>query len=247
MFLFQNIFIASRATAKSLSDGKVWFYLVLPTILALAAWMILFIFSLGALSQMLMQTPPLSFFVAWGMLWLAKILAILSGWIGITCIAYLVGLFFTSVFILPVLLKHIDQTQYPELLSAGNSFWASSAFYSLWIIFLFIVLWILTLPLWFVPGMALILPLLLMAWLNYKTYTFEILSDFSNAIEKKEILQKHAASLFLLGFLLAIVAHLPIVCLLSPAITALTFSHYVLFALKELRKEAIITIKAEEQ
>ena len=243
MFLYKNITNACRATIESLSDGKVWLYLVLPTLLALFAWIILLIFSLGFLSDALMETPPLSFMVAWGMLWLAKILAVLSGWVSITGIAYLVGLAFTAIFILPVLLKHIAARQYPELVAAGKSFVGSTAAYSCAMIALFILLWIVTLPLWFMPGAALILPLVLMAWLNYKTYTFEILADFSTKIEKKKLLQKHATSLFLLGFLMSIVAHLPVVCLFAPGITALAFSHYVLAALKELRGEAVLTVE----
>lgn len=246
MFLVANITQACRATVASLSDGKVWLYLVMPTLLALCAWMVLLIFSLGALSEVLMESPPLSFFVAWGMLWLAKILAVLSGWVSITGLAYLVGLAFTAIFILPVLLKHIAATQYPELVAAGKSFFGATALYSCAMILLFVLLWIITFPLWFLPGAALVLPLVLMAWLNYKTYTFEILADFSTTAEKKELLQKHATSLFLLGFLLAIVAHLPIVCLFAPGVTALAFSHYVLAALKDIRGEAVIVVESEK-
>lgn len=247
MILFNNLFLTLRATLKSLADGKIWFYLFVPTLLALFVWVLLLIFSLGALSEKLMDAPPLSLMVAWGMISLAKMLALISGWISITGLSYLIGLLVTSIFILPLLLKHIGKTQYADLVFAGNSFWGSTALYSCWVIFLYVLLWVLTLPLWFVPGVALILPLVLMAWLNYKTYTFEILADFAISAEKKEILQKHFLSLFLLGLLLSLVAHLPILCLFAPGITALAFSHYVLLALKELRGDAILSVEVQNK
>lgn len=81
MILFNNLFLTLRATLKSLTDGKIWFYLFVPTLLALFVWVLLLIFSLGALSEKLMDAPPLSLMVAWGMISLAKILALISGWI----------------------------------------------------------------------------------------------------------------------------------------------------------------------
>ncbi len=236
-----------RSTLKSLMEGQVWVYLLLPIFLTLLVWVALFLFSLDALINMLMESPPLSYMVTWGFLWLAKFLAILSGWIGITSLSYLCSLFFTAILILPFLLKHIAREDYPHLVMAGKTSFTQTVLYSLGIVLLFAFLWILTLPLWFVPGVAFILPFVLMAWLNYKTYAFDILSEFATPSEKTEILKIHGKPLFFLGFLMAVLAHFPFLTMFVPGLAALFFSHYLLLALDDLRNGAVLSVEAEKE
>jgi uncharacterized protein involved in cysteine biosynthesis len=101
------------------------------------------------------------------------------------------------------------------------------------------------LPLWIIPGLSLILPLLLMAWLNRRTFAYDALSLHATDAEWRNLSQQHKSPLFMLGLLMALLAHLPIIGLIVPAIAALSFVHYGLESLRRLRGGAVVTIEGE--
>jgi uncharacterized protein involved in cysteine biosynthesis len=110
---------------------------------------------------------------------------------------------------------------------------------------LFIVGWLLTLPLWIIPGLSLILPLLLMAWLNRRTFAYDALSMHATDDEWQALRRQQKTPMFMLGLTMALFAHVPIIGLLVPALAALSFVHYGLEALRRTRGGALVTIVGE--
>ncbi len=102
-----------------------------------------------------------------------------------------------------------------------------------------------TIPLWLIPGFSLLIPLLLMGWLNRRTFAYDALSMHATEGEWQDIRQRQKAPLFMLGLTMALLAHVPVIGLLVPALAALSFVHYGLEALRRSRGGAVVTIEGE--
>ena len=102
-----------------------------------------------------------------------------------------------------------------------------------------------TLPLWLIPGMGLVLPIYWLAWLNRRTFAYDALAAHATKEEWKALFEKHRGKLLLLGVLLGLVAHVPLVGLLAPAFGALAYVHYGLEALRRERRGAAAVIEGE--
>jgi hypothetical protein len=73
----------------------------------------------------------------------------------------------------------------------------------------FIVAWVATIPLWLIPGFSLLIPLLLMGWLNRRTFAYDALSMHASAGEWQAIRSGQKTPLFMLGLTMALLAHIP--------------------------------------
>ncbi len=102
--------------------------------------------------------------------------------------------------------------------------------------------WLLTFPLWLIPGLALIQPLFWMAWLNRRTFSYDALSMHAT-LEEQNLLQKEKKKpLLMLGLIIALVAYVPVIGLLTPSLAALAYVHYCLEALRQLRQGAVVAV-----
>jgi hypothetical protein len=127
----------------------------------------------------------------------------------------------------------------------GKDSFVAAAVNSVLASILFIAGWLLTLPLWIVPGLSLVLPLLLMAWYNRRTFAYDALSLHATPEEWAVLKPQAKGPMFMLGLTMALLAHVPIIGLLVPALAALSFVHYGLETLRRSRGGAVVTIQGE--
>ncbi|MBI4740976.1 MAG: EI24 domain-containing protein [Betaproteobacteria bacterium] len=231
----------------TLGRGRVWLLLLGPAVLALVAWSALAIFVLDGLIATFLDLPPMTWLTTWGAVWLAHLFAVLGGWLLILAAAYLTAILLAAILVLPLLLKHVAATDYPELARMGKDSLTAATWNSVSAALLFIAGWLLTLPLWLVPGLGLLLPLFWMAWLNRRTFAYDALAVHATDEEWRGLRRQHAAPLLMLGVTLALLAHLPLIGLLAPTLAALAYIHYTLEALRQLRQGAIVTIVGEKE
>jgi len=237
-----GVILAIQRSIRTLGRGRVWLYMLGPAILAFFAMIGLSVFLLQHLITTFIEQPPMSWIVAWGAFWLAKLLAVLGGWVVILAATYLVAMLLSAIIILPLLLDHLSETDYPDLARMGSDSVVEGAWNSTWSAVLFIVGWLLTLPLWMIPGLGLILPFFWMAWLNRRTFTFDALAVHATEQEWRELRRKKATPLLGLGLVMALLAYVPFVGLLAPSLAALAYVHYCLEALRGLRQGAVVTV-----
>ena len=237
-----GVILAIQRSIRTLGRGRVWLYMLGPAILAFFAMIGLSVFLLQHLITTFIEQPPMSWIVAWGAFWLAKLLAVLGGWVVILAATYLVAMLLSAIIILPVLLDHLSETDYPDLARMGSDSVVEGAWNSTWSAVLFIVGWLLTLPLWMIPGLGLILPFFWMAWLNRRTFTFDALAVHATEQEWRELRRQKATPLLGLGLVMALLAYVPFVGLLAPSLAALAYVHYCLEALRGLRQGAVVTV-----
>ena len=237
-----DVMLALTRTLASLRQGKIWLYVLIPALVSLIFTAGFALWGLGLLVEQMLAYPPMTLLISWGLVWLAYALAYLGGWMAIFAAAYLTASLLAAIIILPLMLNHLARSEYQDIAPMGADSFTAATVNSVLASILFIAAWLITLPLWLIPGLSLILPMLLMAWLNRRTFAYDALSMHATEDEWRDLKQRHKAPLFMLGLTMALLAHIPILGLLVPAITALSFVHYGLEALRRTRDGALVTI-----
>jgi uncharacterized protein involved in cysteine biosynthesis len=92
-----------------------------------------------------------------------------------------------------------------------------------------------TLPLWLIPGMAIVLPVLLAGYLNYRGYSYDALSAHAGTDELDDVLVRERSGLYLAGIVAGLLAFVPVLNLIAPAYAGLAYIHYCLEALRRTR------------
>jgi CysZ protein len=237
-----GVILALMRTMTTLARSRAWLLILGPAVVALMVWIGMTIFLLDDLISGFITVPPMSWLTGWGAVWLAKLFAVLGGWLLILAASYVTAMLLAAIFVLPLLLNHVAAADYPELARRGKDSVTASTWNSILAALLFIVGWVVTLPLWLIPGLGLILPLFWMAWLNRRTFAYDALAVHATDDEWHELRRRHAGPLLMLGITLALVAHIPLVGLLAPALAALAYIHYSLEALRGMRQGEVGTI-----
>ena len=240
-----DVMQAIARTLANLRHGKIWVYVLTPALFSLLLSIGLAIWALGWMVQEMMAWPPMTLLVGWGLVWLAYILAYLGGWMAIFAAAYLTASLLAAIVIMPLMLKFLSATEYRDLAPMGKDSFIAAAVNSVGASILFVLAWVLTIPLWLIPGFSLLIPLLLMGWLNRRTFAYDALSMHASDSEWQAIRSGQKTPLFMLGLTMALLAHIPVVGLLVPALAALSFVHYGLEALRRSRGGALVTIEGE--
>ena len=238
-----DVMLALARTFGSLRTGKVWLYVLTPALLSLLLAIGLAIWALGWAVEQMMAFPPMTLLVSWGLVWLAHILAYLGGWMAIFALAYLMASLLAAIVIMPLMLRHLSQGEYRDVAAMGKDSFVAAAVNSIGASLIFIVAWVVTIPLWLIPGFSLLVPLLLMGWLNRRTFAYDALSMHATDGEWASLRVAQKTPLFMLGLTMALLAHIPLVGLLAPALAALSFVHFGLEALRRSRGEAVVTIE----
>lgn len=227
---------ALQRSLASLAQGKVWLYILGP---AFAALLLLFVLGLASLDYLVggfIEQPPMSWIAGWGAVWLAKLLALLGGWLVLLSASYLVAVLLTAVLVLPLMLNYVAARDYADLSRQGSDSFVASTWNSVWAAVLFIIGWIVTMPLWLIPGLGLLLPMFWIGWLNRRTYAYDALSAHATGDEWRRLRREHALPLLGLGLAMAALTHIPFVGLLAPSLAALAYIHYGLESLRRLRQ-----------
>ena len=175
---------------------------------------------------------------------MAHFLAVLGGWLVILSASYLLAVVLTALLVLPLILRLLSINDYPDLARLGKDSFVASAWNSVWAALLFILGWLATLPLWLVPGLGLVLPLFRMAWLNRRTFAYDVLAAHTTVDEWRALRKQQAMPLLALGVIMAALTHIPFVGLLAPSLAALAYIHFCLEALRRLRQGAVVAIVA---
>ena len=240
-----DVVLALMRTMSSLRSGHIWAYVLAPALVSLVLWIALAFRGLGLIVEWLLGHQPMTILIGWGVAWLATLLAYMGAWMAIFACAYLTASLLAAIIIMPLLLNRLAATEYRDVAPMGKDSFVAATVNSIFASILFVAGWLLTLPLWIIPGLSLILPLLLMAWYNRRTFAYDALSMHASVEEWASLRPRAKGPMFMLGLTMALLAHVPVLGLLVPALAALSFIHYGLEALRRSRGGAIVSIEGE--
>ena len=149
---------------------------------------------------------------------------------------YVTALVITAVFTMPMMVGHVALKNYPELERKQGGTAVGSVKNAAVAIIVYCVGWLLSLPLWLFSPFAVVLPIILMAYLNQRLFRYDALAEHASREEYEQIVERSGKKLYLLGALVGLLQFVPVLNLFSPVYVALTFIHLCLAELKQLRQ-----------
>ena len=236
----------TQALRRALRD------LVQPRIIGLIIWPVLLATILWGGLALFFRAP----LYAWAQLWLASYglsgtyFGISIAWLGdslalllffalLIPLINITALLITSAFAMPLLLRYVSEKDYAELETKGGGNIWGSVWNTLIGVSIFCILWIVTLPLWLIPPLAIVLPILLSAYLNQKLFGYDALADHASEPEYKTLVRQTRSNLWLLAILVAFIQFIPLANFIAPVFMGLAFIHYTLARLKLLRSTPV--------
>lgn len=151
-------------------------------------------------------------------------------------LAFFGSILLTSFFVMPVVLRTVVNTDFKHLQKKQGGSLVGSLVNILWAIALFVAAFFMTLPLWFLPGFQVAIPLFLTAWLNKKVFLYDVLQDYASKDERKLIEKTDAFPLLGMGLMLGLLNYVPLVFFITPVLSAFSYTYYGLNALERHRK-----------
>jgi hypothetical protein len=183
-------------------------------------------------------------------------------------ISLLVFIAFTTV---PAIVKIVArQHAYKDMEKKKGGDLLGSFLYTIWSALICLALVMLTLPVWWVPPLVAVLPPLIWGWLTMRLMSYDVLAQHASPHERDAILHQHRWPLLAMGIASGMLGAVPtffwvtsaLALVLFPIISfvalwvyslifvfaALWFAHYLLAALKELRRmESDQSLNADER
>lgn len=148
---------------------------------------------------------------------------------------HLTALAITAIFAMPVIVDHIAKIYYPGLERRKGGTLAGSVKNTVIALAVYLVLVVISLPLWLIAPLAVILPVLLTAWLNQRLFRYDALAEHASAEELKRIGGHATAPYLILGVVAGLVQFVPVLNLFLPAYMGLAFTHLCLGELQRVR------------
>jgi CysZ protein len=228
----------------SLLHPKMLWLMVWPVIVALVIWVTLAAFYWSEAAQwiaaQLHQWPPYEWAVSF---WPFNLIAAWFGWILLLLIfvpvVLITAVLIISVVSMPAMVAHVGGRDYPGLARRKGGTFAGSLWNAIAALVLLALLFAVSLPLWLIPLLWPVLPIVLFGYFNQRVFRYDALAEHGTVAEIAEIVRRHRGELFLLGVALALIGHVPVLGLFTPVYGGLVFIHYGLARLGELRGKPI--------
>jgi hypothetical protein len=243
----------SRALAKalvSLLHPKMLFLMVWPLLIALAFWTALGVLfwtqAISWLAEEIGATPgldwmvtlwPLSLLGAHHLAWLALLLLFIPA--VLVSAVLIIGLF-----AMPAMVNHVESRDYAGLARHNGSGLAGALWNSVAALLLLTLLALASLPLWLLPPLWPVLPVLLFAYFNQRVFSYDALAEHASQAELGLVIRRNRGQLFVLGILLSLASHIPFLGFFTPVYAGLVFIHFCLDRLEDLRSGPIDGVAA---
>lgn len=150
-------------------------------------------------------------------------------------LVWLTALFILGVFGMGQMVDHVAAVSFPDLERRHGGGVAGSIANGLATLLGMLVLAIVTLPLWLLAPLWPLIPLVIFAWANQRLLRYDALAEHADRAEMARLFRERRGALYLMGFLLALFAFVPLVGFIGPVVFGLAFIRYLLGALAEHR------------
>jgi len=145
------------------------------------------------------------------------------------------ALLITAIVAMPVMLEYVAQRDYPQLERRRGGSTAGGVWNALAATLVYLLLWLLTLPLWLFGVPAIVLPVLLNGWLNDRLFRYDALAQHASREEYALLRQRAGGSFYLLGCSASLIQLVPLLNLIAPVYSGLSFIHFGCAELSKLR------------
>jgi hypothetical protein len=169
----------------------------------------------------------------------------------------------------PAIVKLVAERRFPALQAQHGGTWYGSLALSAGSAVVALLALFVSLPLWFIPPFALVLPPLIWGWLTYRVMAYDTLSDHASVKERQQLMRERRSALLAIGIISGYLGAAPaalwalgaFTVILAPlmlvisiwlytmvfAFSSLWFAHYLLAALQRqraLQAQAVPDVRA---
>lgn len=145
-----------------------------------------------------------------------------------------------GLYVTPPVVNYLTGKEFKGIEKKGDSGLVMSLWVTLKAVVVFLIAWIVTLPLWLIPGMAFVLPVLLTAYLLMTVMRFDSLSGHATKVEMAEVKKRDSTSAWLIGLVCAFLSFIPPILLIMPVMSALAFTRHYMGTLVQVRQSKTI-------
>jgi CysZ protein len=235
-----DILRALVRAASSLLHPRMLWLMVWPLLVALAVWITLAVLYWNQVAAWTLAELQRAGVYDWtASTWPFTVFAAALGWVlGLLVFVPLVlvtAVLIIGVVSMPVMVRHVAERDYAALERRRGGGFAGSVGNAVFGLLAFVGLGLVTLPLWLVPPLWPFLPLLLLGYLNQRVFRYDALAEHASRAEIAEVVRRWRGEMFLLGVVLALAGHIPVLGLLMPVYAGLAYIHYCLGRLAQLR------------
>jgi CysZ protein len=148
---------------------------------------------------------------------------------------YLTALFILSVLGMQKMVDYVATRSFPSLERRRGGGVAGSGWNAAVALLGMAAMFIVSLPLWVLPPLWPLIPLVVLAWGNQRLLRYDALAEHADQDEMVRIFRERRVGMYLLGLLLALAAYVPLVGFIAPVVFGLAFIRYLLGVLQGLR------------
>jgi len=240
----ERILAALLKGLESLLHPRMLWLVVWPVLVALAIWATVAVLywsqATAWIDVKLHQWPTYEWLVSF---WPLTLFAAWLGWLLLLFlfvpVVLITAVLIISVVSMPAMVAHVGAREYPHLARRRGGSLAGSLWNALASLVFFMLLFAVTLPLWLLPLLWPVLPVVLFGYFNQRVYRYDALAEHGTAGEIAEVIARYRGEMFLLGVALALIGHVPLIGLAMPVYGGLVFIHYSLARLAESRDKPI--------
>lgn len=147
------------------------------------------------------------------------------------------ALFITATIAMPIIVREVAARDFPQLERRHGGTTLGAIWNALAATFIFLALWLLTLPFWFFAVPALVLPIVLSAWLNARLFRYDALAEHASPDEMAIIKTRTGGQWFGMGVVAALLQLIPVLNLIVPVYSGLCFAYLGLNQVQALRSQ----------
>jgi CysZ protein len=151
-------------------------------------------------------------------------------------LVYITALFILGVFGMQKMVDHVAARSFPALERRRGGGTAGSAWNGFVALAGMAAMFVVSLPLWLLPPLWPLIPLVILAWANQRLLRYDALGEHADPQEMARIFRSRRQGMYVLGLLLALAAYVPLVGFIAPVVFGLAFIRYLLGALRESRQ-----------
>ena len=148
---------------------------------------------------------------------------------------YLTALFILGIFGMQKMVEYVASRSFPHLERRHGGTTMGSLWNGIVAFVGMLLLFIVSLPLWILPPLWPLIPLAILSWVNQRLLRYDALAEHADMAEMQRVFRERRGALYLLGFLLALLAYVPFVNFIGPVVFGLAFIRYLLGALEAIR------------
>ena len=167
------------------------------------------------------------------------------------------SLLLVALLMTPAIVELVARRRFPQLQRQQGGSWWQGLLWSLACTAAALLALLMSIPLWFVPPLAVLLPPLIWGWLTYRVMVFDVLAQHASVAERRTLMRQHRSALLAIGVVCGLLGaapsllwalsaatliFAPLLAVLSVwlytlifAFSACWFAHFALAALDRLR------------